>query len=247
MSHTNYTPSTVAQTQHQGSFKGHKITRFWVMNIYLVEEDDGLTLIDTGMSGSADLILQAAQDLKQPIRRILLTHAHTDHVGSLDELVKRLPEAEFLCSAQTARFLKEDFNLEPGQAEKPLKGGFVRCEATPTRTIAPAERIGSLLPVAAPGHSPDQLAFLDTRDGTLYAADAFQTQGGLAVAGDLRWRFPLPAWATWDRSTALVTAKALLDLKPSRLAVGHGPILENPIPAMQEAIVRAERKFHDQA
>jgi hypothetical protein len=36
-------------------------------------------------------------------------------------------------------------------------------------------------------------------------------------------------------------------LKPSRLAVGHGPMLGNPIPAMQEAIARAERKFHDQA
>lgn len=247
MSNTNFVTDAYQQTQRQGTFKGHKITRFWVMNSYLVEEDDGLTLIDTGMSGSADLILRAAQDLKQPIRRILLTHAHTDHVGSLDELVKRLPNAEFLCGAQTARFLQGDLSLEPGQADSPLKGGFVRCEATPIQTIAPGDKIGSLQVIAAPGHSPDQIAFLDTRDGALYAGDAVQTQGGLAVAGDLRWRFPLPAWATWDRSTALTTAKRLLELKPSRLAVGHGPMIENPIPAMQEAIARAERKFHDQA
>lgn len=235
--------SRTFQTTSHTAFKGRKLTRFWVMNTYLVQEADGLTLIDTGMSGSADSILNAAQTLGQPIRRILLTHAHTDHVGSLDELVRRLPDAEFLCSAQTARFLRGDLSLEPGQGHSPLKGGFVRCEATPNQTIAHGHRIGSLQVIAAPGHSPDHIVFLDTRDGTLYAGDAFQTQGGLAVSGDLRWRFPLPAWATWDRSTALATAKALVELNPSRLAVGHGPMLENPIPAMNEVIARAERKF----
>ncbi|MCB0116674.1 MAG: MBL fold metallo-hydrolase [Caldilineaceae bacterium] len=230
-------------TQFSERFYGHKVTRFWVMNTYLVEEEDGLTLIDAGMSGSADSILAAAQQLGQPIRRILLTHAHTDHVGSLDALVQRLPEVEFLCSAQTARFLKEDFTLAPGQADTPLKGGFVRCTSTPTRTIQPGDQVGSLQVIAAPGHSPDQIAFLDTRDGTLYAGDAFQTQGGIAVSGDVRWRFPLPAWATWDKSTALETTKKLVDLNPSRLAVGHGPMLENPVSAMREAIARAERNF----
>lgn len=228
-------------------FYGHKVTRFWVMNTYLVEEDNGLTLIDTGMSGSADSILAAAQQLGQPIRRILLTHAHTDHVGSLDALVQRLPEVAFLCSAQTARFLRGDLSLTSAQAQRPLKGGFVRCEAKPVRTIADGDRIGSLQVVAAPGHSPDHVTFLDTRDGALYAGDAFQTMGGLAVSGDMRWRFPLPAWATWDMSTALETAKKLVTLKPSLLAVGHGPMLEDPIAAMNKVIARAERKFHDQA
>ena len=240
---TALTSDTHVQRQPQEAFKGHQITRFWVMNTYLIEEDDGLTLIDTGMTGSAQQILQAAQTLGQLIRRILLTHAHTDHVGSLDALVQRLPEATFMCSAQTARFLRGDLNLEAGQAESPLKGGFVRCQSTPTATLTPGDQIGSLQVVAAAGHSPDQVALLDRRDGTLYAGDAFQTQGGLAVSGDVRWRFPLPAWATWDKSTALDTAKKLVDLKPSRLAVGHGPMLENPIPALHEAIARAERKF----
>jgi glyoxylase-like metal-dependent hydrolase (beta-lactamase superfamily II) len=241
------TTQSPERTHFSERFYGHQLTRFWVMNTYLIEGEDGVTLVDTGMSGSAGPILAAAQSLGQPIRRILLTHAHTDHVGSLDELVKRLPDVEFLCSAPTARLLRGDLSLTQKQAQRPLKGGFVRREAKPTRTIADGDRIGSLRVIGAPGHSPDHVAFLDTRDGTLYAGDAFQTQGGLAVAGDLRWRFPLPAWATWDTSTALATAKKLVDLEPSRLAVGHGPILENPIPAMQEAIARAERKFHDQA
>ncbi len=45
-----------------------QVTRLWVMNMYLVREEDGLTLIDTGMSGSADSILQAAAALGEPIQ-----------------------------------------------------------------------------------------------------------------------------------------------------------------------------------
>lgn len=49
--------------------------------------------------------------------------------------------------------------------------------------------------VAAPGHTPDQIAFFDERDRTLIAGDAFQTQGGTAVSGVMRKRFPFPAMA----------------------------------------------------
>ena len=133
-----------------------KITRFGVMNNYLVEEADGLTAIDTGMAGSADAILAGAQALGKPIRRVLLTHAHTDHAGSLDELMARLPDAEFLCSGQTARFLAGDMRLDAGQAESKLRGGFVRRQTKAARTLADGDRVGSLQVVAAPGHAPDQ-------------------------------------------------------------------------------------------
>ncbi|NET73775.1 MAG: hypothetical protein F6K62_23420 [Sphaerospermopsis sp. SIO1G2] len=108
--------------------------------------------------------------------------------------------------------------------------------------IAAGERIGSLECIVSPGHTPDHTAFYDVRDGSLIAGDALQTQGGIAVAGVVRWRFPLPAWATWHLPTAVASAKRLLAKEPYRLAVGHGPVLENPIAAMQEAIVVAESK-----
>lgn len=220
-----------------------KITRFGVMNSYLVQERDGLTVIDTGMSGSSRAILAAAEAVGQPIRRVLLTHAHTDHAGSLDELLARLPDAEFLCSEQTARFLAGDMRLEPEQAQSKLRGGFVRRSAKPFRTLADGDRVGSLQVVAAPGHAPDQLGFWDSRDGTLYAGDAFQTQGGLAVSGDMRRLFPLTAWATWHKPTALETARKLAALEPSRLVVGHGPVLENPQAELTAAIERAAGRF----
>jgi glyoxylase-like metal-dependent hydrolase (beta-lactamase superfamily II) len=84
---------------------------------------------------------------------------------------------------------------------------------------------------------------LDLRDRTLIAGDAFQTQGGLAVAGQLRLLFPLPALATWHAPTALASARRLTALEPARLAVGHGPVLERPGAAMGRVSERFARRL----
>jgi glyoxylase-like metal-dependent hydrolase (beta-lactamase superfamily II) len=104
--------------------------------------------------------------------------------------------------------------------------------------------LGSLQVVAAPGHTPDQVAFLDERDGTLIAGDAFQTQGGTAVAGVTQWLFPFPGMASWHLSTALESVRSLRQLKPRRLAVGHGRVLEDPILEMDKAIRAAEARLN---
>lgn len=218
-----------------------QLTRLTVVNVYLVREDDGFTLVDTGMPGSAKGILKAAAEFGLPIRRILLTHAHSDHVASVDALHAALPEAEVLASARSARFLAGDMSLDPDEPQDKLRGGYTPIETRPTRTLQPGDHVGSLQVIAAPGHTPGQIALLDTRDRSLIAGDAFQTKGGIAVAGTLRLLFPLPAMATWHKPTALQTARALYDLKPSRLAVGHGKVLENPLAAMRDAIQTAER------
>ena len=54
------------------------------INSYFVREDDGLTLVDANLPGRATRIVEIAMRLELPIRRIVLTHAHMDHTGSLD-------------------------------------------------------------------------------------------------------------------------------------------------------------------
>lgn len=58
--------------------------------------------------------------------------------------------------------------------------------------------------------------------------------------------FPFPAMATWHKPTALSSARMLRALEPSRLAVGHGPVLEHPLPEMDRAIEVAEREVEAQ-
>jgi len=173
-----------------------RITRLGAFNSFLLRDADGLTAIDTGMKGSERAILSAARATNLPITRILLTHAHGDHVGSLDALHAAFPDAEVMTSLREARFLAGERVMDeaerlPGAA---LRGSYTTTATRPTRLLNGGEQVGPLEVVASPGHTPGHLAFLDTRDGTLIAGDAFQTQGGVAVSGDLPSSFPFRPW-----------------------------------------------------
>lgn len=216
----------------------NRITQFGVVNAYLVQEDDGLTLVDALLPGGRKRILAAAETLGAPIVRIALTHAHGDHIGSLDKVAAALPGVEVLISGRDARLLKQDRTMDPGEPQSKLKGGYPGAKTEPTATFAPGDRVGSLEVHAAPGHTPGQVAFLDPRDGTLYCADAYSTLGGVATSAKPNPRCPLPALATWHRPTALESARALRALDPARLAPGHGKVVETPGAAMDRAIAR---------
>jgi glyoxylase-like metal-dependent hydrolase (beta-lactamase superfamily II) len=217
-----------------------RLTRLGAVNAFLVVEEDGLTLVDTMLPKSQDGILAAARELGLPIARILLTHAHGDHVGSVDALAAAVPTAKVGASARDARFLAGDKSLDPDEPKSKLSGGYPKIETRPTLLLAPGDRLGSLEVVAAPGHTPGQVAFLDTRDRTLIAGDAYSTLGGVATTAKANPRFPLPGMATWDKPTALRTARELRALDPARLAVGHGNVVDAPAAAMDAAIARAE-------
>jgi glyoxylase-like metal-dependent hydrolase (beta-lactamase superfamily II) len=229
-------------TQHGDNL--WQLTRLWFFNCFLVREKDGLTLVDTGMPGSEQDILAAATAIGLPIVRIALTHAHGDHAGSLDEICQQLPDAEVVMTSRAADFLQGNVSLLPNEPQAPLRGSFYSRHTRPTHTIAPNDRVGSLRVVASPGHTPDHVAFYDERDGTLIAGDAFQTAAGIAVAGVRRWLFPFPAMATWHQPTALQSAKNLATLQSTRLAVGHGRVLQDPGSAIAAAIREAESGIH---
>jgi glyoxylase-like metal-dependent hydrolase (beta-lactamase superfamily II) len=216
----------------------NRISQFGAVNAYLVQEDDGLTLIDALMPGGQKKILAAAETIGAPIVRIALTHAHGDHIGSLDKLAAALPGAEVLISSRDARLLRKDKSLDPGEPQSKLKGGYPGAKTEPTATFTAGDRIGSLEVHAGPGHTPGQVAFLDPRDGTLYCADTYSTLGGVATTAKPYPRFPLPGLATWHGPTALESARAMRALDPTRLAPGHGKVVEAPGAAMDRAIAR---------
>ena len=223
-----------------------QLTRYasvFPMNCYVVQEKDGLTLVDSTMSSPADDLAALIKQLGKELRRVALTHAHGDHVGGVAGLRQRFPGVEISISGRDARLLGGDKTLLKTEPQTPVKGYFVKVDWKPDRVFEPGDRIGSLEVVASPGHTPGHVAFLDVRERSLIAGDAFQTRGGMAVSGVLRPLFPFPALATWSKSAALASAVALRALEPSLLAVGHGDALSKPSTAMDRAIEAARRAF----
>jgi glyoxylase-like metal-dependent hydrolase (beta-lactamase superfamily II) len=217
--------------------------KLFPVNCYFVEEEDGLTLIDAALPNSAKAIIEAAGQIGKPIKRIVLTHAHGDHIGALDKL-KETWNVPVHISARDSRLLAGDTSLDSAEPQTPIRGRIPKnIKTKPDVLLKDGDSIGSLIAYTTPGHTPGSMSFLDKRTNALIAGDAFQTRGGIAVSGvTIPW-FPFPAMATWDKKTAVQSAKKIHELKPSLLAVGHGELLRSPGAQIEKAISKAEKTF----
>ncbi len=199
------------------------------VNAFLLDADDGLTLIDTGMPGSAPKILAAVRSLgKQPndIRHILVTHCHFDHTGSLTEL-KQITGAPTTMHPIDAALLRAGQMMRPFQAGPGLLNGvigglfslFLKSKPITPITIEHEVQDGEELPIAggiraihAPGHTAGQLTFLwPQHGGVLFAADTANTVLGL------NWHFVYEDVAEAKRSLVKL---AQLDFEVA--CFGHG-------------------------
>ena len=85
-------------------------------NAGAVVDDDGITVIDTLMVRSQwEPFVDAVNRLGRPVRRILLTHAHIDHVGG----TRGFPNAGVYGSLQTSQLLDGAMPLDAYKAFMP--------------------------------------------------------------------------------------------------------------------------------
>lgn len=219
-----------------------QITFLGFSNCFLLRESDGLTLVDTSIKGKEKYILAAARDFGGTVKRVLLTHAHGDHMGSLDGVCNALGGVDVALSEREAPLLRKDLSLRPGEPQTKPKGGFPGAKTQPTHLLTEGELFGSVRCFYTPGHTPGHMSFLDERDGTLIAGDALITMGELRPVSNTVWWFPFPEFATWNRPLALASAQKLAALPTEQIATGHGPFVREGKDAIARVTAGLEKK-----
>jgi len=201
------------------------------VNTFLLESPRGCTLIDSGLPGSAEKILQAVEALgKKPkdIRHIVLTHAHPDHIGGLAALKKATGAEAYMhaVDAPIAEFGRgfRPMKPAPGFATGLLFRLFVRMKPVEGARIEHHIEDGQDLPFArdvtaihVPGHCAGQIALLwHQHGGVLFAADACSNMMGLG------WSLGYEDFEQGKRSLRKLAA---LDFDAA--CFGHGKALLN--------------------
>lgn len=170
------------------------------VNIYLLENREGLTLIDCGVDSAANLNTLSAALKKAgrsifDIDRVLITHHHRDHIGLLHHLRpgKTLPVYAHPEAIPRIRFEPDYLRMriaffrklysEMGCGEmgeervarmqknmEESRGIRFVGEIHPILPGAYGE-IAGLEPIYSPGHAPDHLMFYDRKEKILICGD----------------------------------------------------------------------------
>src|SRR5574338_595847 len=165
-------------------------TRPGHVHSYLLPGEDGWTIVDTGLGlpDATERWTGELAGLPGPVRRIVVTHFHPDHVGAAADLAELTGApvsqgrtdyeqcrlvwggddwADVLVDWFRSHGVPDDVMrelIEQGALWRP----FIRYQPDP-RLLDPGDHVDGWQAVAAPGHADGQLMLV--RDGVLVAAD----------------------------------------------------------------------------
>ncbi|HET7480179.1 MAG TPA: MBL fold metallo-hydrolase [Rubrobacteraceae bacterium] len=149
-----------------------------VINVLLLEDSGGWTLVDTGVGSSAARIQDALSALgsgPEDLKSIFLTHQHNDHVGGLHAMLEWAPNAKVGASEHEADVISGRRGFDPQSS--PVLRYLSRNAKPPGVTVQKVVRDGDLVSgfrvIPTPGHTRGHVSLLRDEDGLLFTADAF--------------------------------------------------------------------------
>lgn len=202
-----------------------------LIHVWLVVEEDGVTLVDAGIPMMARGILNAIKQLDAgPLKNIVLTHGHSDHVGAIKRILHHNPVPIYAHRIEIP-FIEGElpYPRRKKAAQTIAKGVTQPLEEDDNAVLLPIE---SLTPFLAPGHSPGHVVYYHEKDRVLLAGDLFTSKKG-------KLRKPM-AMFTADMATAIQSSRIVHELKPEQLEVCHGDAVSEPA-AQWDEYMRAHR------
>jgi glyoxylase-like metal-dependent hydrolase (beta-lactamase superfamily II) len=204
------------------------------VNAFMLAEQDGLTLIDSGLKGNYKAIVKAVRGIgrkPEEVRNVLITHQHADHVGALKAIVDQSCATAWVhpIDAPIVAGEKPRPHPNPGSIAGRVLGPLIeRLPMNNPPPVKPGREVndGDVVPVGGgvkvlhtPGHTMGHVSYLvEGHGGVLFAGDA---------AGHLFGRVGKPALIfTEDMAAAKESMARLAALEFETACFGHGTVLK---------------------